>query len=90
MRRINELVTSNKRQQVIIDVKNKESMQHRQEIEDLKSKLLERERVHAQNRDLVTKNCSQQSQVEQLKRRLNDMGTKLESMQNEKMKIEIQ
>ena len=33
----------------------------RSEIDALKQKLAERERVHGQNRDLVTKNCAQQS-----------------------------
>lgn len=40
----------------------------KQQIEDLKAKLTERDRVHAQNRDLVTKNCGQQSQIDQLRR----------------------
>ena len=35
------------------------SDKQRAEIEELKQKLAERERVHAQNRDLVTKNCGQ-------------------------------
>ena len=39
MRRINELLTSNKRQQNIIELKNKESLQYRAEIEDMKQKL---------------------------------------------------
>lgn len=47
IKRINELVTSNKRQQNIIDLKNKEGLVQRAEIEELKAKLTERERVHA-------------------------------------------
>jgi hypothetical protein len=43
-------------------------------------KLAERERVHGQNRDLVTKNCGQQSQIETLKRQAGDLRAKLEGM----------
>ena len=59
IRRINELTTSNKRQQNIIDLKSKECQMAKQEIDELKQKLADRERVHHQNRDLVTKNCGQ-------------------------------
>ena len=90
IRKVNDLVTSNKRQQNIIDLKTKEGHDFRQQIDELKAKLAERERVHAQNRDLVTKNCGQQSQIEQLKKINNDLKNKLEFMANEKVKIEKQ
>lgn len=45
----------------------------RMELSQLQDKLNEREKVYLQNRDLVTKNCSQQSQIEQLKRQKDAM-----------------
>lgn len=80
IRRINELVNSNKRQQNIINIKNKECAQQRAEMEELKQKLAERERVHVQNTYLNTKNCGQQSQIEQLKRQAGELRAKLEGM----------
>jgi len=59
-------------------------------MEELKQKLAERERVHVQNTYLNTKNCGQQSQIEQLKRQAGELRAKLEGMQNEKIKIETQ
>lgn len=65
-------------------------MQQRAEIDELKQKLSDRERVYGQNRDLATKNCGQQSQIDMLKKQVNDLKGKLEGMQNEKVKIEMQ
>ena len=59
IKKINDLITSNKRRQILIDQKSKENIQARQELDELKTELAKRERVHAQNRDLVTKNCGQ-------------------------------
>ena len=49
-------------------------------MEELKQKLAERERVHVQNTYLNTKNCGQQSQIEQLKRQAGELRAKLEGM----------
>lgn len=40
-------------------------------------KVAERERVHGQNRDLVTKNCGQASQIDRLKREAEGLQAKL-------------
>ena len=54
------------------------------DIGQLQSKYNERERVHQQNRDLVTKNCALQSQVDFLKKKVSDLETKLdENNQNQ-------
>jgi hypothetical protein len=54
------------------------------EVNQLQMKLQERERVHTQNRDLVTKNCAQQSQIENYKRQIQALQNKFEELQNEK------
>ena len=54
------------------------------DIGQLQSKYNERERVHQQNRDLVTKNCALQSQVDFLKKKVSDLESKLdENNQNQ-------
>lgn len=58
------------RQATLLDKKSKEIGQLRMEVNSLQMKLQERERVHTQNRDLVTKNCAQQSQIENYKRQI--------------------
>ena len=90
MRRINELQASNKRQQTIIERANREGLQLKAEIEEMKQKLQERERVHGQNKDLVTKNCGQQSAIDQLRRQVQELKAKLELMNNERHKLESQ
>ena len=41
-------------------------------------KFQERERVHLQNRDLVTKNCGQQSQIDFLKKQVEKLQKQLD------------
>mmetsp|Transcript_2459 Transcript_2459/g.3759 ORF Transcript_2459/g.3759 Transcript_2459/m.3759 type:complete len:183 (+) Transcript_2459:1377-1925(+) len=58
LKKINELTSQSKRQANLLDQRNKEVQNLRNEIQQYAAKLGERERVHHQNRDLVTKNCA--------------------------------
>ncbi len=74
------------RQATLLDKRQKEIASCRMDVNSLQNKLAERERVHIQNRDLVTKNCGQQSQIDNLKRQMLQMTSKMEEMQTEKDK----
>jgi len=52
----------------------------------MQNKLSERERVHNQNRDLVTKNSAQQSTIARLKKEVSDLNQKVQSMSAENEK----
>jgi hypothetical protein len=48
------------------------------ELSQINHKFQERERVHLQNRDLVTKNCGQQSQIDSLKKQVEKLQKQLD------------
>lgn len=52
----------------------------------LANKLVERERVHHQNRDLVTKNCGQQSQIDALRRKIQSLEDENNQLIHDKQK----
>ena len=62
----------------------KETTSLKNDISIIQQKLSERERVHFQNRDLVTKNCGQQSHIDKLKRDVQALQRKVEDMHSEK------
>ena len=70
VKKINELSTQSKRQAGLLEQKVRECGQLKQDMSVLQNKLAERERVHGQNRDLVTKNCAQQSTISRLKKEI--------------------
>ena len=52
-------------------------------------KVNERERVHTQNRDLVTKNCGLQSLVDKLKKDVQALNRKNEQLSNENHQAKV-
>ena len=58
LKKFNEMTTQNKRQGALLDQRQKEIGSLRIEMSTIQNKLNDRERVHYQNRDLVTKNCA--------------------------------
>ena len=80
-RKVTELERSNKRQQNMMTEKVKENNNLRSDMGQLRAKLAEREKVHKQNTDLVTKNCAQQSAIDRLKRRCDDLQKKSDDLQ---------
>ena len=59
LKKSNENSTQIMRQATLLDKRSKEIGSLRMELGQIQNKLVERERVHTQNRDLVTKNCGQ-------------------------------
>ena len=51
--------------------------------EDFQRKLEEKNKVYNQNRDLVTKNCAQQSVIDRLKKEVKEKNDKIEDLQTE-------
>lgn len=67
-----------------------------EELATIKARLMERNRVHEQNKDLVTKNCNQSSHIDklkkdndQLKRKVEDLNQQLRSQEFAAQKTEI-
>ena len=63
VKKIHDLNNQNKRQGSLLDQRVRECNQLKADMAQLQQKLQERERVHGQNKDLVTKNCAQQSTI---------------------------
>ena len=84
IKKINDLSTQSKRQAGLLEQKVRECGQLKQDMSVLQNKLGERERVHGQNRDLVTKNCAQQSTISRLKKEIQDLNNKMETMAADK------
>jgi hypothetical protein len=68
MKKFNELLIQTKRQANLLEVRNKEVTDLKMQLSQIQIKLNDRERVHQQNRDLVTKSCALQSTIDQLKK----------------------
>ena len=67
-RKVTELERSTKRQAAMLSAKTTENNNLRADLQAMQRKLAEREKVWQQNKDLVTKNCGQQAQIDRLKR----------------------
>lgn len=83
---LTQLQTQNKRQAALLEQRQKEIQVVRMELGTLQIKLSERERVHLQNRDLVTKNCGQQSQIDHLKRQVQKLEETVNELQADRQK----
>ena len=77
-KRLFDMEKSYKRQTQLIESRNRENKQLTDEVATLKARLVEREKVHQQNKDLVTKNCNQSSHIDRLKKQYDELKRKLD------------
>ena len=61
----------------------------KQEAVEIQKKLHEKDKVYSQNRDLVTKNCSQQSWIDRLRRDAKEKDRKIEELTNEANRLRM-
>lgn len=80
-RKVTELERSTKRQATMLSAKTTENNNLRTEVQAIQRKLSEREKVWQQNKDLVTKNCGQQSTIDRLKRQAEALQRRVEDLQ---------
>ena len=64
VKKMNELQSQTKRQELMLRQKNKELIELKSQIETLKVKAQERDSVYNKNKELVTKQYSMQSAIE--------------------------
>jgi len=87
-RRVMEVMTENKRKQQIIQEKTKEISLLKEQVEVLKHKAGERDRIYEKNKELVTKNTQMTSNIQCKQRNIEDLQQKLQEMQKEKFALQ--
>ena len=90
LRDLKSVTHANKRQTALLDLKTRECGALKDQAMEFQRKLQEKEKVYNQNRDLVTKNCSQSSAIDRLKREAQDKDRKVEELANEVTKLRMQ
>ena len=73
-----------------METRQRENNQIKDEVANLRSKLNERERVYQQNKDLVTKNCGQASQIDRLRKENEELKRNMEQIKNDQRAQEMQ